>query len=92
MLEILKEAAAHVGGIGKLADAIGIARQNFYQWGVIPAERVVAIETATGGKVPRSRMRPDLWPPTQGSRLASELDPVQFNRATELTDAAGEAE
>lgn len=35
------------------------------QWekgATIPAERVVEIERATGGEVPRSALRPDLWP------------------------------
>ena len=29
---------------------------------VIPAERAVEIERATGGEVSRSDLRPDLWP------------------------------
>lgn len=58
----LAEAIAKVGSGAKLADLIGVSRQAIYQWQVIPADRVVAIELATG--VPRERLRPDLYRPS----------------------------
>lgn len=51
------------GGQAALARMIGIKRVSVHQWktrGVIPAERVLAVEQATG--VPRHVLRPDLYP------------------------------
>jgi DNA-binding transcriptional regulator YdaS (Cro superfamily) len=67
MIDIVREAAEVVGGIGKLADAIGIARQNLNRWAQVPAERVIPIERATQGRVPRHRIRPDLFGPEAGN-------------------------
>ena len=67
MIDIVREAAEVVGGIGKLADAIGIARQNLNRWDKVPAERVIPIERATQGRVPRHRIRPDLFGPEAGN-------------------------
>lgn len=45
-----------------LARMLGTSRQTIQQWRRrIPAERVLAIEEATG--VSRSKIRPDLYPP-----------------------------
>lgn len=62
MLDILREAASKVGSIGKLAKAIGISRQALHQFRRTPAERVLDIERATGGKITRHQLRPDLYP------------------------------
>lgn len=67
MIEIVREAADVVGGIGKLADALGIARQNLNRWDKVPAERVIPIERATQGRIPRHRIRPDLFGPDAGN-------------------------
>jgi DNA-binding transcriptional regulator YdaS (Cro superfamily) len=67
MIDIVKEAAEVVGGIGKLADALGIARQNLNRWDKVPAERVIPIERATQGRIPRHRIRPDLFGPDAGN-------------------------
>jgi DNA-binding transcriptional regulator YdaS (Cro superfamily) len=56
----LLKAASNIGGIARLADALGISRTALYQWKRIPAERVLAIEVHTG--VPRHELRPDLYP------------------------------
>lgn len=56
---ILLYAAHKVGGMAQLADKLGIARQAIYQWKRIPADRVVAVERATG--IPRHELRPDLF-------------------------------
>lgn len=47
------------GGVGALARKIGIAQPSVSNWSRVPAERVIAIEAATG--VPRSTLRPDLY-------------------------------
>ncbi|MDW3204602.1 MAG: Cro/CI family transcriptional regulator [Alphaproteobacteria bacterium] len=63
MLPIVREAVEIVGGVNVLAARVGIAVQNFYQWKEIPPRRVLAIEAATGGRISRYRMRPDIYPP-----------------------------
>ena len=48
------------GGISALARALGIRHNAIYSWKRVPAERVLAVEEATG--IPRSDLRPDLYP------------------------------
>ena len=57
----LEKAVEIKGSIAALARALGITRAAICQWDRIPAERVIAIEAATG--VPRHDLRPDLYPP-----------------------------
>ena len=59
MIEIVSKAAEKVGGVTKLAAAIGIKHNAFYVWKEIPAKRVIAISKATG--IPREELRPDLY-------------------------------
>lgn len=47
------------GGVGALARKIGIAQPSVSNWSRVPAERVIAVEAATG--VHRSVLRPDLF-------------------------------
>lgn len=61
-IQVVKDAAAMVGGISKLADLLGVRRQTFYQWRRVPSGRVLALEAATGGLIPRQKIRPDLYP------------------------------
>lgn len=55
-----------VGGITKLALAIGVKPPTVSQWRTgkrrVPAERVLAIERATRGKITRHELRPDIYP------------------------------
>ena len=55
----LSEAIRAVGGVSELARRIGIAQPSVSNWQRIPAERVVAVEAATG--VGRDVLRPDLY-------------------------------
>jgi len=50
------------GGLGALAKVIGISPQAVDKWrrNGVPAERVLALELASG--VPRHELRPDLYP------------------------------
>ena len=67
------------GGVAQLARKIGIAQPSISNWTRVPAERVIAIEAATG--VSRKLLRPDLY-----SELATEahaVDPVDTARAHE---------
>lgn len=47
-----------------LARAVGVTPQAVNDWkrrGRVPAERVIAVEAATGGLVTRYQLRPDLY-------------------------------
>ncbi len=55
----LKEAIDAAGGVTELARRIGIAQPSVSNWDQVPAERVIAVEAATG--VARMRLRPDLY-------------------------------
>jgi TorA maturation chaperone TorD/DNA-binding transcriptional regulator YdaS (Cro superfamily) len=62
----LAKAIAISGGQSSLARRIGVKQGHIWHWlkrsGVVPAEYVIAIEQATGGKVSRRDLRPDLYP------------------------------
>jgi TorA maturation chaperone TorD len=67
------------GGVAHLARKIGIAQPSVSNWNRVPAERVIAVEAATG--VSRKVLRPDLY-----SELAAPdpaVDPVDAGRARE---------
>jgi TorA maturation chaperone TorD len=55
----LSEAIRAAGGVGELARKIGIAQPSVSNWQRIPAERVRAVEAATG--IGREVLRPDLF-------------------------------
>lgn len=56
----LVQALEAVGGYAALARALGKTRGGLWQWKRVPAERVLAVEAASG--VPRHELRPDLYP------------------------------
>jgi TorA maturation chaperone TorD len=72
----LDHAIRAAGGITELARRIGISQPSVSNWDRIPAERVLAIEAATG--VARSVLRPDLFGPE-----AQTVDEVDAARAQE---------
>lgn len=55
----LQRAIDAAGGVGALARGLGIAQPSVSGWSRIPAERIAAVEAATG--VARSQLRPDLF-------------------------------
>ena len=55
----LSEAIQAVGGVSELARRIGISQPSVSNWDKVPAERVLAVEAATG--IARVRLRPDLY-------------------------------
>jgi len=71
----LAEAIRAAGGVGALARKIGIAQPSVSNWSRIPAERVIAVEDATG--VHRTVLRPDLY----GGQPAAQTDDVDVARA-----------
>ncbi|MEQ8507452.1 MAG: pyruvate, phosphate dikinase [Rhodospirillaceae bacterium] len=58
----LEQAISAAGGTASLARSINVTPQAISQWERVPAERVIAVEEATGGKISRSDLRPDLYP------------------------------
>jgi TorA maturation chaperone TorD len=71
----LDEAIQAAGGVTELARRIGIAQPSVSNWDRVPADRVVAVENATG--VSRDRLRPDLF---HGGGV-SDIDEVDSERA-----------
>jgi DNA-binding transcriptional regulator YdaS (Cro superfamily) len=55
----LKDAIKAAGGVTALAREIDVTSQAVSQWDKVPANRVLAVEKATG--VSRQRLRPDLF-------------------------------
>lgn len=54
-----------------VAEGLGVNKSTVLRWeeGSIPAERIIQIEQATG--IPRSELRPDLYPaPSESERAA----------------------
>jgi TorA maturation chaperone TorD len=70
----LSEAIRAAGGVGQLADKIGISQPSVSNWHKIPAERVLTVESVTG--IPRTALRPDLYPAP-----ARQIDEVDQARA-----------
>lgn len=73
----LQSAIDAAGGIGALARKLGIAQPSVSQWSRVPADRVTAVEVATG--VARSELRPDLF--ADHAKPANGLDDVDLARA-----------
>ena len=75
--EGLVEAIRAAGGVSELARRIGIAQPSVSNWDRVPADRVAAVEAATG--VPRAKLRPDLF----AEGIVSEADEIEAARAQE---------
>jgi TorA maturation chaperone TorD len=75
----LERAIYAAGGVAGLARKIGISQPSVSNWNQVPAQRVIAVEAATG--VSRKDLRPDLY----GEPLLSEglIEPVDAARAQE---------
>src|SRR5215813_10374328 len=68
----LEEAIRAAGGVSELARRLGIAQPSVSNWQRIPAERVAAVEQATG--IDRTRLRPDLFAPRLPGDAVDEVD------------------
>ncbi len=74
----LERAIDAAGGVAQLARKIGISQPSVSNWNKVPAQRVIAVEAATG--VSRNDLRPDLY----SEPLVSEaIDPLDAARAQE---------
>lgn len=71
----LDEAIQAAGGVTELARKIGIAQPSVSNWDRVPADRVIAVEAATG--ISRARLRPDLFNGGGGS----DVDEIDCERA-----------
>ncbi|MBR0740777.1 molecular chaperone TorD family protein [Bradyrhizobium liaoningense] len=74
----LERAIDAAGGIAQLARKIGISQPSVSTWTRVPAQRVIAVETATG--IPRNDLRPDLY---ERAVPAEPIDPVDAGRGQE---------
>ena len=64
-MDAIHRAVEQAGGQQALAQKLGVRYQAVQKWlraKRVPAERVLAIEEATGGLVSRHELRPDLYP------------------------------
>ena len=78
----LEQAIKAAGGVASLARAIGIAQPSVSAWTRIPAERVLAVESAT--RVDRFILRPDLYGvPGDQVSSTSKIDEIDQLRAAE---------
>jgi len=75
----LSEAIRAVGGVSELARRVGISQPSVSNWDRVPAERVVAVEQATG--IARTMLRPDLYGEEMGNIVS--LDETEIARAQE---------
>jgi TorA maturation chaperone TorD len=75
----LDRAIDAAGGVAQLARKIGVAQPSVSSWSRVPAQRVIAVEAATG--VPRKHLRPDLY--SEPAVEDDALDPVDAARAQE---------
>lgn len=69
----LGRAIAAAGGQAALARAVGVAQPTIHDWlnrnGRVPAERVLAVEEASG--VSRHELRPDIYPPEKARAVGA---------------------
>jgi len=86
----LATAVEIVGGQAALARILGVTQPNVWHWlhksERVPGEYVLKIEAATGGKVSRYDLRPDLYPPNMtrlepAAPAAGAISPEDRSRA-----------
>lgn len=75
----LNSAINAAGGVVQLARKIGVAQPSISNWNKVPAQRVIAVEAATG--VSREQLRPDLY--SEPAVQDDAIDPVDAARARE---------
>jgi TorA maturation chaperone TorD len=73
----LEEAIRAAGGVGALAQKIGISQPSVSNWSRVPADRVISVEAVTG--IARDVLRPDLYT----AQASATIDEVDAARAAE---------
>lgn len=80
----LDKAIEIVGGVGKLAAAVGVVQGAVSNWrmrgSAVPIEHCATIEFATNGAVTRRDLRPDDW-----QKIWPELAAAQQYQANQAT-------
>lgn len=66
----IKTIISELGGPTAVAALFGINSQAVSQWKRVPVERCAAIEVASGGRLTRYQLRPDVFdePPTKARK------------------------
>lgn len=59
--DILAQAIAEAGGVGKVAELFGLTPSAISQWKRVPANRARQLARATGGKFTPAMLRPDVF-------------------------------
>jgi TorA maturation chaperone TorD len=77
----LARAIDKAGGVAELARKIGIAQPSVSNWSRVPAQRVIAVEAATG--ISRRELRPDLYDESELAVADHAVDAVDAGRAHE---------
>jgi TorA maturation chaperone TorD len=83
----LDEAIRAAGGVSELARRLGIAQPSVSNWQRVPAERVAAVEEATG--VDRTRLRPDLFAPRSPVETVDDIDAARVQEYALLSTLLG---
>lgn len=86
----LDKAIEIVGGVGKLAAAVGVVQGAVSNWrirgSVVPPEHCATIEAATNGMVTRRDLRPDDW-----QKIWPELAAAQSLQTPVATSSVAQA-
>lgn len=86
----LDKAIEIVGGVGKLAAAVGVVQGAVSNWrmrgSAVPVEHCATIEIATNGAVTRRDLRPDDW-----QKIWPELAAAQPHQAQPATQPVAQA-
>lgn len=86
----LDKAIEIVGGVGKLAAAVGVVQGAVSNWrmrgSAVPVEHCATIEIATNGAVTRRDLRPDDW-----QKIWPELAKAQPHQAHPATQPVAQA-
>ncbi|HEV2504427.1 MAG TPA: Cro/CI family transcriptional regulator [Mesorhizobium sp.] len=75
MIDLVEQGAEKVGGLGKLAEGLGIRHQAFYSWKQVPPARVLDFERLTG--ISRYRIRPDIYGPEPVELPTAKLEAAE---------------
>jgi TorA maturation chaperone TorD len=75
----LARAIDKAGGVAELARKIGIAQPSVSNWNRVPAQRLIAVEAATG--ISRRDLRPDLYDESENTVADHAVDPIDADRA-----------
>lgn len=80
----IERAASILGSQAALASALGVSNMAVVQWKKrgVPAVRVLAIERATGGRVTRHDLRPDLYPQEHDATAGDGMPEAESAQAT----------